>query len=172
MTSARRRAEEALDELGLRGPATVDALVHHLAEQRQRPLLVETAPAAFFADTACGAWWESEHLDLVFVPEDADPVLRDHTIRHELAHMILRHRGSACAGEVLREVLARVLPDLDPDTVMGSLHRRSDYGVAAEREAEVLASLLTLRDATDADRLGDREAEALRHALSGRLRRG
>ena len=86
--------------------------------------------------------------------------------------MILRHRGSACAGEVLREVLARVLPDLDPDTVMGSLHRRSDYGVAAEREAEVLASLLTLRDATDADRLGDREAEALRHALSGRLRRG
>lgn len=172
MTSARRRAEEALDELGLRGPAGVDALVQHLAEQRQRPLLVETAPAAFFADTACGAWWESEQLDLVLVPEDADPVLRDHTVRHELAHMILRHSGSVCAGDVLRDVLRRVVPDLDPDTVLGSLHRRSDYTVAAEREAEELASLLTLRAATDADRLRDREAEALRHALSGRLRRG
>lgn len=171
MTNLRRRAEQALDGLDLRGPATVEALVRHLSEQRRRPLLVETAPAAFFADTACGAWWESEHLDLVFVPEDADPVLRDHTVRHELAHMILRHRGTACGGDMLREVLARVLPDLDAGTVMGSLHRRSDYTLDAEREAEVLASLLTLRAATDVDRLPDRQAEALRRALSGRFDR-
>lgn len=163
-TALRRKVEAALDELALPGPLTNDRLKAALEEQRGRPIHIQDAPAALFADTACGVWWETEHFDLILVPEDSDAALRAHTIRHEFAHMILRHQGLACGSESMTEVIRQVLPDLDPGKVLGMLNR-SDFTGHAEQEAEMLASLLTLRaDATEA--LATAEAEALRQALT------
>ncbi len=165
-SALRRRVEAALDGLGIDGPLTNDVLKGALEERRGRPIYVQDAPAVLFSDTACGAWWETEHVDVILVPEDADPMLREHTIRHEYAHMILRHQGIACGTESMTEVIRQIMPDLDPGKVLGMLNR-SDFTGHAEREAELLASLLTLRSLEADAPLADAEAEALRQALSG-----
>lgn len=170
-TAARRRAERALAGIGFTGPVSTGTLRSALEDLRGRPIHVERADRSMFVDTACGVWWECDRFDVVFVPEDADPLLRDHTVFHEFGHMIYRHHGDpACtpsAADALRSFVTRALPDLDADTVTGSLHQRTDYSGPAERDAEVLASLLTLRADADARRLRDREAESLRRALGG-----
>lgn len=169
--ATKRRAERTLAAFGYTGPVSTATMKAALEQVRGRPIHIEAADRSLFVDTACGVWWECDRFDVVFVPEDADRLLRDHTVFHEFGHMIYRHHGeSACAtsgAQALRSFLSRTMPDLDADKVAGSLHQRTDYTGEAEREAEVLASLLTLRADADAKRLGDREAESLRRALGG-----
>lgn len=162
----RRRAEAALEDLGLGRDVTDERLRTALEERRGKPIVVVPAPADVFADTACGAWWEAAHVDVVLVPEDADPMLRAHTVRHELAHMVLRHQGSANGSAAMADLLRRVLPDLDPDKVLGML-TRSEFSGPAEREAEMLATVLTLRADDATSTLAVAEAEALRRMLTG-----
>jgi hypothetical protein len=169
--AVKRRAESALSAFGFTGPVSIATLKSALEAERGRPIVIETAERELFTDTACGLWWECDAFDLIFVPEDADPLLRDHTIFHEFGHMIFRHRGEAeCADSgalAMRSFLAKTMPDLNVDKVVGSLHQRTDYGGHAEREAEVLASLLSLRADADARRLANGEADTLRRALGG-----
>lgn len=167
----RRRAQAAIDELGLEGPISNDRLKTVLEELRGRPIFIQTAPAEMFASSACGAWWETTSVDVILVPEDVDPLLRAHTVRHEFAHMILRHCGAVCGSVYMTEVLAQILPDLDPEKVLGML-ARSDFSGHGELEAEMLASLLTLRANDAEDSLANAETEALRRALAGTVRRG
>lgn len=167
----RRRVEAALAELNLVGPPTIDNLKAHLEQVRGRPIVIEPAPVDYFVDAACGAWWESRSVDVILVPDNADALTKDHTVRHEFAHMILRHRGTACAGLALLELLELVMPDLNAEKVGALLlHQRSDYSSDAEREAELLASLLTLHAGAAA--IADTEADALRRALSGEVQHG
>lgn len=169
--TTRRRAEEALTGFGLEGPVSIEGLKRKLEAARGRRIIIETAQSEYFAETACGVWWECDSFDVVFVPRDASPWLREHTIFHEFSHMIFRHQGlAACENSDagLRSFVARTMPDLDPDMVTGSLHQRTDYTGQDEREAEMLASLLTLRRAEPHDvPLSNPEAETLRRALGG-----
>lgn len=161
----RRRLQAAVDELGLSGPITNDAIKSVLEERRGRPIHIETAPAEMFAHVACGVWWETANVDVILIPDDVDPMLMAHTVRHEFAHMILRHQGTACGQLAMEDVLRRLMPDLDPGKVLAML-ARTDFTGYAEREAEMLASMLTLR-ASDGDQvLANPEAEALRLALA------
>ena len=170
-TALRRQAERALADLGLTGPITSDQVKATLEAHRGRPIYIQTAPAAMFDNAACGAWWETEHIDLILVPEDADPMLQRHTVFHEFGHMILRHQGAACGTESITAVLRKIMPDLDPAKVLAML-ARSGYEGPAEREAEMLASLLTLRTTDTATTPTNAETEALRQALAGTIHRG
>jgi len=162
----RRRAEASLRELGVQGPVSNDALQALLEARTGRPIVVQTAPASLFRNAVCsGAWWESAQLDVILVPEGEDEMLRAHTIRHELAHMILRHQGATSGPRAMVEMLQQMMPDLDADKVVGML--RADFSNEAERDAEMIASLLTLRSALAGAELRNAETESLRRALGG-----
>ncbi|GIG21150.1 hypothetical protein Cch01nite_18740 [Cellulomonas chitinilytica] len=165
----RRRAEAALSALGLTGPITNEQIKGILEHDRGRPIVVRTAPAKVFTNAACGAWLEAETIDVILVPDDADPMLQAHTVRHEYGHMILRHQGGASSivgAETLRELVRLTMPDLDPERVVAMLGRASFTG-PSERDAEMIASLLTLRSVRAADVLENAETESLRRALGG-----
>lgn len=170
-TDLRRRAEAALTALGLSDAHTNEQVKAALEERNGRQILIQTAPSAVFVNAACGAWIESDTVDVILVPEDADPLLQAHTVRHEFGHMILRHHGITCGKDTLRELVARTMPDLDPDKVVAMLSR-SQFTGADERDAEMIASLLTLRATHGEQALQNTETEALRRALAGALHRG
>ncbi|NAZ82780.1 ImmA/IrrE family metallo-endopeptidase [Kineococcus sp. R8] len=76
---------------------------------------------------------------------------RDHTLAHELAHVVLQHDRD---GQVIDPaLLAHFFPDIDPSTVRALLGR-STYSSVQEREAEVMAWMLlaTLAGRHQADR--------------------
>jgi O-methyltransferase involved in polyketide biosynthesis len=128
LTLRRRQLPKAVQG-GLRLPSlpapwSVDAYVGLIAGQRQREIVLR--PIAAAPDSAlCGLLVSTEERDHIGLVEGMPQVLRDHTVLHELAHLILGHRGTQ--GQH-----------------WAALHEDTDsrYGDADERAAELLATAI------------------------------
>jgi hypothetical protein len=69
----------------------VEDFQHHIAKRRERPLsirYVALAPELF------GFWYPTANTDYIAVNSNLHPAHRIHTLLHELAHMLLGHRGT------------------------------------------------------------------------------
>lgn len=138
-----RRYEQRLRELAITIPTPFDArtFCSNVAEQRDRPITVIMMDTSAVA-APCGLWLSTNMADYVVVDSTAPPVLRDHILLHETAHIICDHQG-------LLEVDARMLnlDIIDPAVIERVLGRNSGYahryGTDEEREAEGLASVIT-----------------------------
>ncbi|MBM2623873.1 hypothetical protein JIG36_51130 [Actinoplanes sp. LDG1-06] len=138
-----RRYEQRLRELAITIPTPFDARAFcaHVAEQRGRPITVIMMDTSEVS-APCGLWLSTNKADYVVVDSTAPPVLRDHILLHETAHIICNHKG-------LLQVDAKLmgLDIIDPAVVERVLGRNSGYakryGTAEEREAEGLASVIT-----------------------------
>ncbi|WP_405162354.1 zinc-dependent peptidase [Nocardia sp. NBC_01499] len=64
----------------------------------------------------------------------------DHIVLHEIGHLLLDHADSTADGTT-RATVEILFPSMDPDSVLRVL-QRSDYNDAAERQAELFASLV------------------------------
>ena len=91
-------------------------------------------------------WFALDGADYVFYDETTSGLHREHIIAHELAHLMWDH-GSA--EVVAPELVAALLPDLDPSLVRRMLSR-SSYSSVEEQEAEVMASLVLQQAETSA----------------------
>ena len=81
---------------------------------------------------------ESLDADYIFVQKQTSPLHQALIGLHEISHLLFGHTGSAVLNRQTERLLA---PSLDPETVRYML-RRTHYSATAEREAELLASLI------------------------------
>ncbi len=117
----------------------------HLERRRNRPIIVKYLPLAprFF-----GLWSAGKQVDYVFVNSDLHPVHQIHCLLHEIAHMLLGHRGMSLADFLSSDLMA----ELQLETHAG--HLRSTLIGDAVQEAEAEAFVLELqRRIVRADRL-------------------
>ncbi|MBC3763733.1 hypothetical protein ACUN7V_08265 [Quadrisphaera oryzae] len=155
----RTRCAQMLATLGIHGPTSVQQLAEQLTQQRGRPIRLVAHPQ--LGEELSGTWIELEGADVVFFDDGLAGVHQQHVIAHELAHIAFEHGYDE---PLAPDVLATLLPDVDPRTVRRMLQRGS-YSTHEEREAEVFASmLLQLSTHPVADDLGALPADARRRA--------
>ena len=119
----------------------IEDFQHHVADRRGRPLEVRYVP---LSPELFGFWFPAEHADYVAVNAKLHPAHRIHTLLHELAHMLLGHRGRNL-GELLGAEIAHNL-----NIPSGEGHLRSALTIGEpdnfqEREAELFVSLIQLK---------------------------
>ncbi|MEU9106012.1 hypothetical protein AB0D54_16920 [Streptomyces xanthophaeus] len=173
------RVAGILKDLDIPRPLDVERLCASISERRGRPLHLLPLPEAVGAEAGvCGLWLGLGDADVVFYEAATSRVHQTHIILHELAHMLLDHgrlgdgsgsgSGSEDGGGSGLAVLAGLFPDLDPSMVNRMLARgRTGYSAVEERQAELLATLISSHGPTVA--VAERGASPRAVGVLGRL---
>ena len=131
--SRKARHAAIIRDLDIPSPFDLTEFAARLERQRNRPIRLR--PVSFAAGAPCGLWIGTTEVDYVFYEQGTTPFHRNFIALHELAHMLLGHRGLPAWQGLAR----RVAPDISPALVRLMLGR-SGYSSPEEREAETLAS--------------------------------
>ncbi len=134
--SGGRRFAAIVGELDIPGPFDLGLFLAKLVLRRQRMIFLH--PFNSGPGIPCGMWIGTAEADHIFHEKGTTPWHKTHIITHEIAHMLLGHRGGTQASRDLARLLA---PDADPALVTLVLGR-SAYTTVEEQEAETLASLI------------------------------
>jgi hypothetical protein len=137
-TTVRAECEQLLAELNLPARYELGNLRAQIEKRRGRPLRILSKPAEA-VNGPCGFWISTDAEDIVFVEPATSPLHYQHILLHELGHLLFDHGAVAEPGN---EMVARLLPDLDPAAVRMVL-ARSEYDDRQEQEAEMFATLLS-----------------------------
>ncbi|MFF1272200.1 hypothetical protein ACFVZC_02030 [Streptomyces marokkonensis] len=161
----RRRCRSILRELGITPPLRVPELCRLLGEHRGRP--IRLIPYSLPVPGPYGLWIAGSHADYVFHQKETSQAHQDHIVLHEVGHILADHRGDGDDDAVWQDLL----PDLSAEAVNRAL-RRTSYGEAREREAELVATII-LEWASVLDRItprapGDVSARRVHTALADR----
>jgi hypothetical protein len=132
----RRHCEAKLADLAIPNPFDFNEFCATLGRDRGRPLVL--VPIALPGRAPCGMWAVTDDADYIFVQKQTSPLHQALIGLHEVSHLLFGHTESADRGAHTEQLLA---PNLDPETVRYML-RRTHYSATAEREAELLASLI------------------------------
>jgi len=106
--------------------------------QRRRGRGIRLCPFRSGAGMPCGFWIGTAEADCIYYERATSAFHQTHIVTHEIAHMLLGHRGRTPVWQGVARVLA---PDLDPELIRLILGRGA-YGAREEEEAETLASLI------------------------------
>jgi hypothetical protein len=141
----RRRINKLLAEVGIPEPWDIREFVQRVAAWRGRP--IELLAAEIPPNGPDAMWVPTENVDVILY----DSTLREgdlhweQVLAHEVAHILLCHRGDEAAvlargplNAKLLELIGEHADDADGDQV---LHRET-YSHSQETEAEVAASLI------------------------------
>jgi hypothetical protein len=123
-------------ELDIPAPFDLDEFVAGLERQRHRP--IRLSPFSSGPGVPCGLWIGTAEADYIYHEQGTTPYHQTHIALHELAHMLLDHRG---ATQVWEKLVNLLVPGVDPQLVQLVLGR-SMYSTEEERDAETLASLI------------------------------
>ncbi|WP_244170465.1 CUE domain-containing protein [Amycolatopsis tolypomycina] len=85
---------------------------------------------------AFGLWIAFADADRILFQQHTTAAHQDHIILHEVGHMISGHSTEGGATG-----LAALFPDIPPEVVRDAL-RRDGYSLVAEREAEMVATVI------------------------------
>lgn len=69
----------------------IEDFLRHIAQRRNRPLRVHTVP---LVPELFGFWYPTRETDFIAVNANLNYVHQLHTLLHEVAHMLLGHRGT------------------------------------------------------------------------------
>lgn len=83
---------DIVSRLHIPHPFDLDAFCEAIAADRGRPLFIAQL-TDLDPDLPCGMWFGSGQGDYVFFKPTASRILQVQIILHEIAHMLLRHRG-------------------------------------------------------------------------------
>jgi hypothetical protein len=161
----RKHCERLLADLGVPEPFDIHELCRVLGERRGRPLRL--VPISLPVHTVCGMWVPTGDFDAIFYEQDTSPLHQMLIIGHEVGHLLAGHRATAVLDPQASRLL---LPDLDPHLVRRFLGR-SNYDADAEREAEMIGSLLLRRAREATVEPPDAPLEEHQAELYRRLRR-
>lgn len=139
ITRTRECIQASIDALGYDFNAfEMEGFLKHVETVRKRPLIVRYVP---FSHDLFGLWYPTERVDYIFVNANLHATHQIHTLLHEVAHMLLEHRGTN-----LRDFLG---PDLvrELDISTGDGHLRAAGSLLPvndrqEREAELFVLLI------------------------------
>lgn len=135
----KRRFAAVLGNLDIPQPFDLSQFLATLALQRQR--LIFLHPFTSGPGVPCGVWLATARADHIFHESGTTAWHATQIVVHEIAHMLLGHRGGAQPSHDLASLLA---PDLDQALIQLILGR-SAYATAEEQDAETLASLIVQR---------------------------
>ena len=154
----RRRCRQALDSLD---PAALDDL-GSLRRQVERRLgrPVRVVPVEQGA-LPCGMWVVAADADYVFHAAGTSALHQRHIVVHEFAHMLLGHDPAELTGQAAGALADRV----SPATALRML-RRAEYDTSAEREAELLATMILRAPVRNVTRVAEAD-EAVRRLSAG-----
>ena len=131
--------------------------------QRRRGRDIRLCPFRSGAGMPCGFWIGTAETDCIYYERATSPFHQTHIVMHEIAHMLLGHRGRTPAWQGVARVLA---PNLNPELIRLILGRGT-YGAREEEEAETLASLILQQPGNPADSMPATRCEDVR--VLGRL---
>lgn len=131
-----RRCQRVVAQLDVPSPFDVRALCRGVAQRRGRP--IQLLPMRD-GSVLSGLWVATPTTDYIAYETSTSPLHRDHIILHELGHVLCDH---AAAGLVGDEHPA-LLPSVDA-TVVRRVLGRTSYTADQEREAELIASLISV----------------------------
>ncbi|MFF5100378.1 MULTISPECIES: DUF6545 domain-containing protein [Actinosynnema] len=141
------RCERLISTLVIPRPFDIDQFLAALSTKRGKK--IELVPGRPGVDQPCGMLIRTVEVDYIFYVEDVPPLQAQHTVLHEVGHLLLDHTPSGPDGDgsalIARDdVLRLLLPTLSPALVRRIL-RRTIYDSLHEREAELFASLVLSR---------------------------
>lgn len=116
----------------------IEDFQRHIAKRRTRPLSVRYVP---LAPELFGFWYPTANTDYIAVNTNLHPAHRIHTLLHEIAHMLLGHRGMDLR-ELLGEDLIRQLGVLASEGHLRSATTIDQTTNLQEREAEEFALII------------------------------
>jgi hypothetical protein len=121
--------------LASRAPFDLGEFAAGLERQRHRP--IRLYPFSSGPGIPCGLWIGTADAGYIYHEEGTTPYHQTHIALHELAHMLLDHRG---ATQVWERLVNLLVPDVDPQLVELVLGR-SMYTTEEERDADHLREL-------------------------------
>ncbi|MCA9886136.1 MAG: ImmA/IrrE family metallo-endopeptidase [Anaerolineae bacterium] len=110
--------------------------VDHLRHALNRDIDLVAIP---FSESLSGAYVHVHEQDFIFYNKGKHPLIQEHTVVHESAHIVLKHEGYRFRGGELHDELMALLKN-----VVGHCRTRNAPGVE-EQEAEQFANLLLTR---------------------------
>jgi hypothetical protein len=140
----RQRCEAIVAGLDIPIPFDVRELCRRIAERRGRP--IHLLPLRLPASQPCGLWVSTSEFDAIFYEENTSQLHQEHIISHEIGHLLCQHEATPVFDAEASRLL---LPDLDPQLVQRTLGR-TNYSTVEEREAEMVASLISRAASIDA----------------------
>ncbi|BEK90420.1 hypothetical protein NSK11_contig00031-0053 [Nocardia seriolae] len=111
-----------------------------LAEQRGKPIELVGRAGLKAAGFPCGLLAETAELTLIVYEERSSRYMVEHTVLHEIGHLLLDHEG-----ERIQDALGEYLGGLvGPAAIarMETVLARGVFGTAKELEAESFANLI------------------------------
>ncbi len=147
------RVLTAIGELDIPDPWRIEEFSRSVSRHTGRPIHIEPYPATSApSERPCGIWIRGDSTDIVFFDPSTSRYHAEHTILHELGHIVMDHFGwpeqtpTGCDDVVasVSELLAGGLDELDVEVISQVLCRTS-FENDQEEEAELFASLLMSR---------------------------
>ncbi|HEX3782343.1 MAG TPA: hypothetical protein VHX38_21980 [Pseudonocardiaceae bacterium] len=135
----RKRCRRRLADVVIPEPFSLQRFRAQVAESRGRPLHLHSVAPRPASGTPCGMWLATAGADHVFYVSGSSALHQQNIILHEIGHMLWDH-----ALDVRSDLLAGLLPDLDPNVVTRTLLRTS-YSAPQEQEAEMMAAVILER---------------------------
>ncbi|WP_394614781.1 hypothetical protein JNUCC0626_33710 [Lentzea sp. JNUCC 0626] len=135
--AVRDRIAGAIDGVDIPRPFDIAKFVRRLGKLRGRPIHLFAVELPTANDVR-GLWLATGTEDFIFHELGTSKLHQENTILHEVAHMLLDHRGN---GHLDEEQARLFFPDLDPAAVR-DVFGRSAYGKVLEQEAEFGAAVL------------------------------
>ncbi|MCB9460144.1 MAG: hypothetical protein H6670_10890 [Anaerolineaceae bacterium] len=126
-----------IDALGYQPDTfSIPNYVDHLRHALNREIDLVAIP---FSESLSGAYVHAHEQDFIFYNMGKHPLIQNHTVVHESAHIVLKHQGYRVRGANLPDELAALLKNM-----VGHCRTRNAIGVE-EQEAEQFANLLLSR---------------------------
>lgn len=114
---------------------TTESLIHNVSVLLDREIAVVTVPMPV---GLAGFWTSAGDREVIALDEGSSEIRQRVTLCHEVAHLVLGHRGGDDTQTSTPEldVLSAALPDLDPRLIKQTLYRSGcDLGDDAEEHA-------------------------------------
>ncbi|MFE9905116.1 secondary metabolite protein [Streptomyces achromogenes] len=121
----------------LQRPFTVESFCESLSAQRGRRLVLHELPDSDGLRLPCGLWVAYPKEDHIWHVAATSQRHRQQVVFHEIAHMLLDHKGSAG----MSSLLAALPPEIAPERV-SAVFGRTRYATDQEHDAELAATIL------------------------------
>ncbi|MER6126454.1 secondary metabolite protein [Streptomyces sp. NPDC001795] len=132
-----RMCEEALRGVRVQRPFTIESFCEALSAQRGRRLVLRELPESDGLRLPCGLWVAYPDEDHIWHVTATSQRHRLQVIFHEIAHMLLNHKGDSGVSALL----AALPPEIAPTRVR-AVFGRTNYSTDQEHDAELTATIL------------------------------
>ncbi|NBE51663.1 hypothetical protein GUY60_09525 [Streptomyces sp. YC537] len=162
-----KECEQALADLPIPTPFSVEALVRNMEHARGRQIrLVPLDDPDGGLGTACGLRVKAPEFTIILYRRRSSRNQTEHIILHELAHEWLNHGTSLTESEIERYVPERIRQEVVRRFPSTLVQGRVDFGSPEEKAAELSASLIKRMARRRQSFTGDDMVSLLEHSLA------